>query len=119
MQAVITSTSFLAFLTYFGVGLAVLIVAAAIVALITPHRDIALIREGNAAAAAAFAGPLIGIALPLHRFNSGVATEVNAVSTSVFKVALDGTSITLLFAFNPHSPIGRNRAASDTEAAQA
>lgn len=66
MQAAISAPSFLAFLTYFGLGLAVLIAAAAIVTLVTPHRDITLIRQGNVAAAIAFAGSLIGIALPLH-----------------------------------------------------
>lgn len=62
----ITLQSFLAFLSYFGVGVAVLVVAVVIVALITPHRDFTLLRQGNAASAAALAGNLVGIALPLH-----------------------------------------------------
>ncbi len=40
-------------------------VGAALYALITPHREIALIREGNAAAAVSFGGVLVGLALPL------------------------------------------------------
>jgi len=66
MHAAITAQSFLAFLSYFGLGVGMLIAAAAIVTLVTPHRDITLIREGNTAAATAFAGTLIGIALPLQ-----------------------------------------------------
>ena len=66
MQAVISGSSLLAFVTYFGLGLPVLIAAATIVTLVTPHRDITLIRQGNIAAATAFAGSLIGLALPLH-----------------------------------------------------
>ena len=38
---------------------------AALYAFLTPHREIALIREGNTAAAVSFAGVLTGLALPL------------------------------------------------------
>jgi putative membrane protein len=66
MQQAISLESFLAFLTYFGVGLAVLFAAATIVLLVTPHSEIKLIRVGNTAAAIAFAGSLIGLALPIQ-----------------------------------------------------
>ncbi len=66
MEQAITLQSFLAFLTYFGAGVGVLFAAVAIVLLITPHSEIALIRAGNAAAAVAFGGTLLGLALPIH-----------------------------------------------------
>jgi putative membrane protein len=66
MQQAITLDSFLAFLTYFGAGLGVLFIAAAIVLLVTPHSEIKLIRAGNTAAAIAFGGSLVGLALPVH-----------------------------------------------------
>lgn len=66
MDAPITATSFLDFLAYLGTGLAVLVAAAVLVSLITPHHEFRLIRAGNASAATAFAGTLVGIALPLH-----------------------------------------------------
>ena len=66
MEQAITLQSFLAFLTYFGVGLGVLFAAVAIVLLITPHSEITLIRAGNSAAAVAFSGTLLGLALPIH-----------------------------------------------------
>ncbi|MBB1473472.1 DUF350 domain-containing protein [Luteimonas sp. MC1782] len=66
MQQAITLDSFVAFLTYFGAGLGVLFVAAAIVLLVTPHSEIRLIRAGNTAAAIAFGGSLVGLALPVH-----------------------------------------------------
>ncbi|WP_022973279.1 DUF350 domain-containing protein, partial [Xanthomonas maliensis] len=47
-------------------GLGVLVIATVVVTLVTPHRDFTLLRQGNAAAATALAGNLIGIALPLH-----------------------------------------------------
>ena len=66
MDAPITAQSFLAFLAYFGTGLGVMVVAAIVVSLVTPHHEVRLIRSGNAAAATAFAGTLVGLALPLH-----------------------------------------------------
>lgn len=66
MNAVINAQNFTAFLAYFAAGLGILIVAVMVVALITPHRDFTLIRQGNVAAATAFGGTLIGLALPLQ-----------------------------------------------------
>ena len=75
----ISLESFLAFLSYFGLGLGVLAVAVLIVAVITPHRDFTLLRQGNAAAATALAGNLIGIALPLHSAISHSVSLVDAL----------------------------------------
>lgn len=79
MQHVITAQSFTAFLAFFGAGLAILIAAVVLVALITPHRDFTLIRQGSVAAATAFAGTLIGIALPLHAAITHSVSLVDAV----------------------------------------
>jgi putative membrane protein len=54
-----------AFAAYFGLALLLLLGFIAIYVRITPHREIRLIREGNAAAAASLGGALIGFALPL------------------------------------------------------
>jgi putative membrane protein len=45
--------------------LAILFLGAALYGLLTPYREIQLIREGNAAAALSFGGVLVGLALPL------------------------------------------------------
>lgn len=66
MTPVMTASSFFAFLTYFGSGLLLLLIAVTVVALVTPHREFTLIRQGNTAAATAFAGTLVGIAIPLQ-----------------------------------------------------
>lgn len=66
MNTVIDAQTFTAFLAFFGAGLAILILAVIAVALVTPHRDFTLIREGNVAASTAFGGTLIGLALPIH-----------------------------------------------------
>jgi putative membrane protein len=81
MQQAITLESFLAFLTYFGAGIAVLFVAAAIVLLVTPHSEIKLIRAGNSAASVAFAGSLIGLALPIH---SAISHSVSLLDAMIW-----------------------------------
>ena len=71
-------------LLHVGVALAILVAGAAIYALVTPHREIQLIREGNAAAALSFGGVLVGIALPL--------AFALAASSSVLEIALWGAT---------------------------
>jgi putative membrane protein len=71
-------------LLHVGVALAILVAGAAIYALVTPHREIQLIREGNAAAALSFGGVLVGIALPL--------AFALAASTSVVEILLWGVT---------------------------
>jgi putative membrane protein len=88
MQAAISASSFLAFLAYFGIGLAVLVAAITIVTLVTPHRDITLIRQGNVAAATAFAGSLIGVALPLHAAISHSVSLVDALIWGMVAAAI-------------------------------
>lgn len=53
------------FILHSGVTLAMLAVAVGIYILSTPYRDIALIRDGNVAAAVSFSGAVLGLALPL------------------------------------------------------
>ena len=72
MPASIASPEILAFAAGFPLALlhaaatlAILVAGAALYAFLTPHREIALIREGNTAAAVSFGGVLAGLALPL------------------------------------------------------
>ena len=71
-------------LLHVGVALVILAAGAALYALVTPHREIQLIREGNTAAAVSFGGVLVGIALPL--------AFALAASTSVIEIALWGVT---------------------------
>jgi putative membrane protein len=71
-------------LLHVSVALVILAAGAALYALLTPHREIQLIREGNAAAALSFGGVLVGIALPL--------AFALAASTSVLEIALWGAT---------------------------
>lgn len=54
-----------AFATYFGMGLGFVLLYVVLYLHVTPHRELALIREGNLAASIALAGALLGFALPL------------------------------------------------------
>lgn len=78
---------------HLGVTLGLMLAGAVIYALLTPWKEIALIRDGNAAAAVAFAGVLVGLAVPL-------AVSLT-VSTSVRDIAIWGvaTVVLQLFAF--------------------
>ena len=70
------------------VTLALLAAGAVIYALLTPWKEITLIREGNAAAAVAFAGVLVGLAVPL-------AVSLS-VSTSVRDIIIWGVATVVL-----------------------
>ena len=70
------------------VTLAMLAAGAVIYALLTPWKEITLIREGNAAAAVAFAGVLVGLAVPL-------AVSLS-VSTSVRDILIWGVATVVL-----------------------
>ncbi len=54
-----------AFLIYFVVALGILLAFLCIYINFTPYREIALIREGNSAAAISLSGTLLGFALPV------------------------------------------------------
>ena len=54
-----------AFLSYFAVAVALLAVFLLIYINVTPYDEIALIRQGNTAAAISLSGALIGFALPM------------------------------------------------------
>jgi len=90
MDAAISLPSFTAFLTYFGLGLTVLVATVAIVALVTPHREFALIRAGNAAAATGFAGLVIGLALPVQ---AAITHSVSIVDALVWGSVAAGVQV--------------------------
>jgi putative membrane protein len=78
------ATGFPITLMHVGVTVLILIAAAGLYILLTPHREIALIREGNAAAAVSLGGVLVGLAMPL-------AVSLHA-STNVIELGLWGVA---------------------------
>ncbi|HEX2559597.1 DUF350 domain-containing protein [Phenylobacterium sp.] len=71
-------------LLHTGVTIALLFLGATLYVFLTPHREIALIREGNAAAGVSLGGVLLGLSMPL-------AVSLQA-STSTIEIALWGFS---------------------------
>jgi putative membrane protein len=53
------------FLVYFGVALVFQAVFIALYMAVTPHHEVALIKQGNAAAAISLGGAVLGFTLPL------------------------------------------------------
>jgi putative membrane protein len=53
------------FIIQLGAALGLFIVSIMIYVMMTPHKELALIRAGNPSAALAFAGVVIGLAIPL------------------------------------------------------
>jgi len=82
------ATGFPTTLAHLGVTLALLAAGATLYALFTPWREISLIRDGNAAAAVAFSGVLLGLAIPL-------AVSLS-VSTSIKEIVLWGVATVVL-----------------------
>jgi len=63
LQSLIAGLPF--FLLHLGVSIAVFLLALAAYLWLTPHREMALIRQGNQAAAISLGGAAIGLAIPM------------------------------------------------------
>lgn len=70
-----------AFLLYFGLGLALLACFLGVYVRVTPYHELALIREGNPAAAVSLSGAMLGFVLPLA---SAIAHSVGPVDMLVW-----------------------------------
>lgn len=73
------ATGFPTTMAHLGVTLALMVSGAIIYALFTPWKEITLIRQGNAAAAVAFSGVLVGLAIPLA-VSLSVSTSINDIT---------------------------------------
>ena len=78
------ATGFPLTLLHAGVTMLILFLGAAVYVLLTPHKEITLIREGNTAAAVSLSGVLVGLAIPL-------AVSLKA-STTLIELALWGAA---------------------------
>lgn len=75
-------------LLHAAVAILILFLAAALYILLTPHKEVALIRDGNAAAAVSLGGVLVGLAAPL-------ALSLNS-STSLIEIVVWGVSTVMV-----------------------
>ncbi len=76
------ATGFPVTLLHAAVTLLVLIAGTVVYALLTPHKEVQLIREGNSAASLSLGGVMVGLAIPL-------AVSLRA-STSVIDIVIWG-----------------------------
>lgn len=82
------ATGFPLTLLHIGVTVLILLAGAAAYVLMTPHKEITLIREGNTAAAVSLGGVLLGLAIPL-------SVSLNA-STNLIELGLWGVATVLV-----------------------
>lgn len=82
------------FLIYLGLALALLTVFVWIYDKITPYNELELIRDGNTAAAIAYSGAIIGLALPVA---SAVAHSVNPVDMVIWGVLALAVQVLVYF----------------------
>ena len=82
------ATGFPILMLHLAVTFGLLAAGAAVYALLTPWREIALIREGNSAAALSLGGVLVGLAIPLSASLAG--------STSALEIGMWGAACVAL-----------------------
>ena len=82
------ATGFPVTLLHAAVTVAILLAGAGLYVLLTPHKEIALIRQGNTAAATSLAGVLVGLAIPL-------AVSMKA-STTLVEIGLWGAATVMV-----------------------
>jgi putative membrane protein len=75
-------------LLHAGVTVLMLLLGAGIYALLTPYKDLQLIREGNTAAALSLGGIFVGLALPLAVSLAGSITLLEIVIWAVAIIAV-------------------------------
>jgi putative membrane protein len=81
MSAQFLAYGFPAFISHFGSALAFLFLFIAVYIRLTPYKEIALIREGNTAAAASLSGAVLGYGIALA---SSVAHSVDLVDMLIW-----------------------------------
>ncbi|MEW6220296.1 MAG: DUF350 domain-containing protein [Thermodesulfobacteriota bacterium] len=65
MDAAPILSGLVSFAAYFGASIGLLALFGVLYAMVTPYRELALIADGNVAAACSLSGALLGFALPL------------------------------------------------------
>jgi len=129
------SSAIVAHLAYFGVAIIATAVFVAIYVAVTPHREFALIRQGNMAAAISLGGAVVGYCIPLAKavsqsegvrdllLWSGVALVAQLLAYGATRIILptlsadvnDGKSASGIFLAAMSLSIGMLNAAAMTE----
>jgi len=99
-----TLSTFPAFLAYFVTGAVLMAIFVVLYANLTPHREIAMIRAGNTAAAISLAGGLIGFVMPLASVIAHSVSLVDLVVWGVVALVVQMGGFLLARAVLPHLP---------------
>lgn len=86
LQSLLSGLPFL--LLHIAVTVGILLVGMAVYTLVTPFKDVQLIRDGNTAAAVAFLGAVLGLAIPLAFCLAGSVSALDILVWGVVTVAL-------------------------------
>lgn len=78
------ATGFPITLLHVSVTLALLFAGSGVYIMLTPHKEVALVRAGNLAAAVSLAGILVGLAIPL---SAAMKASTNVVDLALWGVA--------------------------------
>ena len=89
------------FLIYLVASLVLLALFIAIYIWITPYRELALIREGNAAAAASLSGTVLGFSIPLAH---AIAQSLNLAEMALWGVIALVVQLLVFFAMTRLTP---------------
>ena len=82
------ATGFPLTLLHAAVTVLMLLLGAALYALLTPYKDLQLVREGNSAAALSLGGIFVGLALPLSMSLAAGVTTLEIVIWAVAVIAV-------------------------------
>lgn len=82
------ATGFPLTLLHAGITVGLLLLGSGLYALLTPYRDLQLIREGNTAAAVSLGGMVVGLALPLSVSLAASTGELEMVIWGVAIIAV-------------------------------
>ena len=92
------------FLAYFALGAALTAIFLLLYVELTPQRDIALIRDGNSAAAIALVGALLGFVIPLASVIAHSAAIIELVVWGVIALLVQLGGFFLARLVLPHLP---------------
>lgn len=97
-------SNFPSFAAYFILGTVLTALFLAIYTRITPHRELALIREGNVAAAIALNGGLLGFVIPLASVIAHSATLVDLIVWGIIAMLVQLGGFLIARILMPHLP---------------
>jgi putative membrane protein len=99
-----TLATFPNFVVYFIIGGVLTAIFVGLYANLTPHRDIALIRGGNSAAAVALVGALLGFELPLASVIAHSAALVDLMVWGIIALVVQLGGFVVARMVLPHLP---------------